>query len=292
MAQTVNGWTVDPKTQTIWANGLMTSVRAGDVATVLEYIAQQWHRVEKLTTFHGYRSSTTNAAIGGDNGSNHISGTATDLNGWKHPYEGGRGWRDQGFTTRQVAEVRKILAEVNGTTSTTTGVIEWGYDYAPRWRDGMHFQVRRGSTTGGIRAAATRVLRIRQKRAERRWATGTVAVRETPGGRLLKTLKRGTSFTAVKGSTVTVGGVAWVQSTSGNWVAQKYTTTKAPRHYRVTTANVNLRKSPSTSAPIVRVLRKGTKFTVLDGSGRRIGGITWIQTTAGNWVAGAYTRKV
>lgn len=151
MANSVNGWPLDPRTQTISAGGKSTTVRAGDVATVLQYIAQQWHRrIEAIVTLHGYRSSKTNAAIGGDPGSNHISGTAIDVNGFRHPYEQGKGYKDQGFSAAQVSEMRQILSPVND-------VVQWGYDYPKNWRDGMHMQIRKGVSTAAVAAAARRV---------------------------------------------------------------------------------------------------------------------------------------
>lgn len=63
-----------------------------------------------------------------------------------------------------------------------------------------------------------------------------------------------------------------------------------PHHRRKTTARVNLRNAPG--GGVVRVLEKGYTFTVLDGSGTKHGGLWWVKTTSGNWVASKYTKKV
>ena len=114
MAKSQNGWPTAPPLESFTLNGLTLRCRAGDVRTVLEFVARQFNaRVERVVTQSSYRTVAGNT---GDTGSSHTSATAIDLNGFRHPYEGGRGTLDQGFTPAQIEEVRRILAEVNGTT--------------------------------------------------------------------------------------------------------------------------------------------------------------------------------
>ncbi|MBD5787099.1 M15 family metallopeptidase [Cellulosimicrobium terreum] len=174
MAKTNNGFTLAPPASalaTFTVNGLSFTVLKGDLTDVFRYIAEEFHnRVERVTHRSSYRTPSGNR---GDADSNHMSATAIDLNGYwangtpRHPYEillpaSKRGSSyDDGFTVKQVAEVREILAEVNGTTSTSAGVIQWGLDYRVPYRDAMHFQVRPGKKTSDIAAAAARVRRLR-----------------------------------------------------------------------------------------------------------------------------------
>ena len=115
----------------IAAGGHSTQVRTGEVATILEHVAQRFHaEVEPLVTFHGWRSVATNEAVGGHPRSNHPSGTALDLNGYRHPYRA----TTTGFTPAQVVALRRILAEV-------APVVRWGGDFPAALRDGMHFEI-------------------------------------------------------------------------------------------------------------------------------------------------------
>jgi hypothetical protein len=103
-------------------------VRSGDVATVLFYVAEQFHRrVEPLVAGwcwgYSYRQNRNAANL-----SCHSSATAIDLNAPRHP----NGKRNT-FTPAQVTEVRKILAEVQNT-------VRWGRDFTGT-PDEMHFEI-------------------------------------------------------------------------------------------------------------------------------------------------------
>lgn len=140
MAVSNNGWLRDPPLQQVTAGGRTTRLVVGAAGDLLEWFAQQFHaRVEPLVTFYGYRSTELNDISGGIKTSNHISGTAMDLNGYKHPYESTSankfGNYKSGFTTEQTAEIRKIQAE-------TGGVVKWGMDFAYGFRDAMHFEIK------------------------------------------------------------------------------------------------------------------------------------------------------
>lgn len=123
-------------------------VRAGDVHTVLQYVAEQMHRrVEPVVKggWHtaddwGYSYRTNRNA---NNLSCHASGTAIDYNATRHP-NGVAGT----FSAAQVSEIRKILAEVNN-------VVKWGGDFSGT-KDEMHFEIR-----GNDQVVAAAVHRIR-----------------------------------------------------------------------------------------------------------------------------------
>lgn len=143
MTTSQNGWPAGPtvKTRVIKAGPAKMSVRDGDVAVVLEYLAQQFHEhVEPLkkASCGGYNYR----AVRGANAlSNHASGTAIDLN-WNDHVLGKEGT----FSAKQVAEIRKIL-------KTLDGVVRWGGDYSNR-KDDMHFE---------INADAGRVAKVAKK---------------------------------------------------------------------------------------------------------------------------------
>jgi len=108
------------------------AMREGDVATILQYVAGQFHaKVEPLVWpgCWGYaerpiRGSSTEL-------SNHASGTAIDLNAPQHPL-GEKGT----FTTAQVATIHSILSFLEG-------AVRWGGDYTKR-KDEMHFEIVKG----------------------------------------------------------------------------------------------------------------------------------------------------
>lgn len=117
-----------------------------DVWTVLNYVAQQMHeRVEPIVRDdwhqmddwgYSYRASTGDSSAL----SCHASGTAIDYNATRHPY-GVHGT----FTQTQIAEVHKILAEVD--------VVRWGNDW--NLPDGMHFEI--NGSKAEVAAAADRI---------------------------------------------------------------------------------------------------------------------------------------
>ena len=103
-------------------------VREGDVHTVLHYFAEQFDlRVEKLSADLGCWGFAYRQNRNADNLSCHASGTAIDLNAVRHP-----NGKRRTFTREQVAEIRKILAELDG-------VVRWGGDFGTV--DEMHAEV-------------------------------------------------------------------------------------------------------------------------------------------------------
>jgi murein L,D-transpeptidase YcbB/YkuD len=115
-------------------------VRAGDVHTVLQYVAEQLHRrVEPVVRpdwhqaddwGYSFRPNTNNP----NQLSCHASGTAFDYNATRHPNGKGGSW-----TAAQVAEIKRILAEVDNVVACL-----FGYDE-------MHFEI------SGNAAAVARV---------------------------------------------------------------------------------------------------------------------------------------
>jgi peptidoglycan hydrolase-like protein with peptidoglycan-binding domain len=137
MSTSQNGWSAGTPAQiggldTGYVPGtkvkLPQGVRKGDVATVLNYVAAQFHlHVEPLHAGwcwgYNYRKIEGSSSL-----SNHASGTAIDFNAPNHPM-GAR----VTFSTAKVTAIRKILAYCDG-------VVRWGGDYSGR-KDEMHFEI-------------------------------------------------------------------------------------------------------------------------------------------------------
>jgi hypothetical protein len=127
---------------------LAPGVRAGDVATVLFYVAAQLDaRVEDGDQGtdewgYSYRASKNSASLL----SCHSSATAFDWNAMRHP-NGKRGT----FSKAQVATIRAILAEVDN-------IVYWGGD---AWGNGtpdeMHFEIAEGTTLEKVAEVATKI---------------------------------------------------------------------------------------------------------------------------------------
>jgi hypothetical protein len=134
MATSQNGYTVRTTSAGLdrsevagvtFPNGL----RDDDTGYVLRYVAEQLHaRVEKARA--GWCWGWAYRPIRGQSTgfSNHASATAFDYNAPSHPMG-----KANTFTSAQRAEIRKILAEVDG-------VVRWGATYENR-PDDMHFEI-------------------------------------------------------------------------------------------------------------------------------------------------------
>lgn len=119
---------------TVAGESFAPGVRAGDVHTVLGYVAEQLHaRVEPVVKSewhqaddwgYAYRPNTNKP----DELSTHASGTSFDYNATRHV----NGSKNT-FTAVQVREIRKILREVSNT-------VKWGGDFTGI-KDEMHFEV-------------------------------------------------------------------------------------------------------------------------------------------------------
>ncbi|GEA82492.1 D-Ala-D-Ala carboxypeptidase family metallohydrolase [Cellulomonas sp. CW35] len=155
---TMNGWS-DARESSVTrivvgddANG--ATVRDGDVARAFVWLLEQLHeRVEKVAVVNGWRSRAFNTQVGGAAGSNHISGTAVDVNGARHPFElhQPRGTPYvSGFSAAQERAVRDVLRDAGG-------LFVWGLDFPRGRRDAMHFELARGTTLADVRAFVGRV---------------------------------------------------------------------------------------------------------------------------------------
>lgn len=129
---------------------LSPGVRAGDVATVLFYVASQLdRRVEDGDLYSAgdewgyyFKHSANSASLI----SCHSSGTAFDWNATRHP-NGKHGT----FSVAQVAEIRRILAEVQD-------VVYWGGDgWGTGTWDEMHFEIRSGVSVSQVTAVAAKL---------------------------------------------------------------------------------------------------------------------------------------
>jgi hypothetical protein len=124
----------------------------------------------------------------------------------------------------------------------------------------------------------------------RRYATQPLAVREVPGGKLVRTLAPGAKLSVVDKSGKKVGANWYVQTTSNNWVLSKSTAKTRPFHKRVVTRATHVYDRPGRGEG--RLLSEGATFTVWDGASVKKGETWWVQTTSGNWVRSASTDKI
>lgn len=119
---------------TVATEGFAPGVRSGDVYVVLQYVAESLHRRVETVYKKGWHEQDDWGYYYRPNVNKpselscHSSGTAIDYNATRHP-NGKRGT----FSAAQVAEIRKILAEVNN-------VVKWGGDFSGT-PDEMHFEI-------------------------------------------------------------------------------------------------------------------------------------------------------
>lgn len=166
MANSYNGWLASPNRNDFGGLDnrpipgtnvkLAPGVRAGDVATVLFYVAEQLNnRVERAITpgcwGYSYRNNVNNP----NQLSTHASGTSFDYNAPKHP-----NGKKNTFTPAQFSEIDKILAEVGHVVVQLRGY------------DEMHFE---------IKGNAAKVAEV-----ARRLRGGKPAPAPTPGVLVLK----------------------------------------------------------------------------------------------------------
>ena len=134
MSASQNGWRANDRSLivSISVPGGKLAVRKGDVAVIMQYIAEQFHSTVEPLKWPGNWGYAERKIRGGSSLSNHASGTAIDLNAPRH-YLGAVGT----FTSSQVRAIRKILSACEGT-------IRWGGDYRGR-KDEMHFEINAGT---------------------------------------------------------------------------------------------------------------------------------------------------
>lgn len=161
MHTTNNGWSKDPLTVRIYIGSDRdgAQVAAGSVASVFEAFLTRFNaEVEPIYSVNGYRSAAFNATLpGAVASSNHVSGTAVDVNGDRHPNEAAHAGRlmASGFSTAQLAKLHHLLADFP--------VIVWGGDTSTKFplgaRDYMHFEIR--GTAAQVTTAANVLTRPR-----------------------------------------------------------------------------------------------------------------------------------
>ena len=144
MPRSQNGWLATPSKADIQIKPLVVAgvnfapgvAHHSYADVVLKYVAEQYHyRVEKLRQGwcwgYYYRANRNSP----NSLSNHSSGTAIDCNAPLHPNGVSR---TKNFSNKQIAEIHKILSEVNSTSQGQ--IVRWGGDYT-RTVDSMHFEV-------------------------------------------------------------------------------------------------------------------------------------------------------
>jgi hypothetical protein len=154
VATSQNGWTVDTS-GTMQDRGDIypgitapNGIRKGDVAVVLRYLAERFHReVEPLRA--GWCWGWYVKVIEGSTAtSNHASGTAVDLNAPDHPV----GAVDTFSAAKQDA-IHRILSDLGG-------VVRWGGDYSGR-HDDMHFEI--NDDAAAVKTQADKIRGITQE---------------------------------------------------------------------------------------------------------------------------------
>lgn len=106
-------------------------------------------------------------------------------------------------------------------------------------------------------------------------------------GRVRRVIPKGYKFRVVK-TGIRSGGITWVKTAHGSYIAQKYVKFIGDRYQ--TTARVNVRSGASTTSKIKNTIPKGYKFRgkkVVTKNGRK-----WIYTSKGNFVAADYVKRI
>ncbi|MGW0247929.1 M15 family metallopeptidase [Nocardia goodfellowii] len=130
---TENGWPVIPASELdrgpVPGTRAVVELRAGDVSTVLKGWAAWYHRnVEPIDP--GQRDEWGWSPTNDVWNSNHLSGTAIDINAMRYP------WKHYTMPADKVAAVRRGLDLFEGT-------VFWGRDWGEMgsWPDEMHYQI-------------------------------------------------------------------------------------------------------------------------------------------------------
>ncbi len=111
-------------------NGLVLPIRKGIANIILKGWVSWFNReVESLNNARGYADEGAWTPTNDVSTSNHLSGTAVDLNWSDHPFR----VYNAGFTQAEIAKVRAGLAAFKG-------AIWWGNDWQSP-KDAMHFQL-------------------------------------------------------------------------------------------------------------------------------------------------------
>lgn len=214
-AKTDNGWatvTGSADLTTIRVDTHTTKVRRGDVATILGWLVRQLHygSIERVVSLYGWRTVAENTRAGGIRTSNHLSGTAVDYNGAKHPYEAThpKTWVS-GWSASQVKAIKTLLAFLEGT-------VRWGLYFRTGLRDGMHFEV------VGTAAQLARVARKLDGGTVHVTDAG-LACRAAPSVKAKLKGRRAVGYKIVYTEVVWREGRLWLRSSSGNYYAAEFT---------------------------------------------------------------------
>lgn len=153
MLTSYNGWSASPRPAdfggivplVVAGESFIPGVRAGDVHTIFQYLAERLHAEVEPVYREGWHAQDDwgyNYRLNRNAGnlSCHASGTAIDYNATRHP-NGRRGT----FTPEQVLAIRRILADLDG-------VVRWGGDFLGT-PDEMHWEII-GSGAAVARVAA------------------------------------------------------------------------------------------------------------------------------------------
>lgn len=136
MANSQNGWPVDKTGASQDRNPIYGNVKvpngvlAGDVATVLRWVAKRFHETVQPLVAGTCWGWFVKSIEGSTSISNHASGTAIDLNADQHPMGVAA---STNFTPAQIAACHAIVKAAGG-------VIRWGGDYTGR-PDPMHWEI-------------------------------------------------------------------------------------------------------------------------------------------------------
>jgi len=191
-------------------------LRKGSTTTVLAWLGRELNAgVEKAVSFYGWRTPATNRNVGGSPDSNHVSGTAIDFNGAKHRNEAAHGHArlSSGWSSSQVKAIRTLL-------KACSGVVHWGGDYNPGYRDYMHFDVR--ASVAALDAAA--------KKLKGGWVTVTVPKGSSLNGRAKPSAKGKAKYKRARGfriyyvDVVYREGRLWLKTRYGTYYAAEFTT--------------------------------------------------------------------
>ena len=149
MATSQNGWSTVDVGGTTPLPQITGRVRTGDVWTVFDYLAKEYHaKVEAIVKGHSWGYAARNVR-NSTSVSNHASGTAVDFNAPRHPL-GKRGT----FSSSQVRAIRSILQRLKDMAGGVT-VLRWGGDYKNR-ADEMHWEV---VASSGVIAKVARAIK-------------------------------------------------------------------------------------------------------------------------------------
>lgn len=220
MVATQNGYSrlsrFSPALTTITLVGHSTKLRRGNAAWLLRWVAKQLHyAVEPCVSLYGWRDPAVNDAVGGLKSSNHLSGTAIDYNGGKHPYEYTHPYNwSSGWTAAQSKKIADILRAAR--------VVEWGNNlslFRKGFRDPMHFAISRYSSAAGLADAVKRL-----KSGTIKTTVAGVRGREHPNTEAKVLYTRPKGFVIKYVQTEYRDGYLWVKSNHGTWYATKNTT--------------------------------------------------------------------